>query len=89
MDEKEVALTIIRGAAAGAGVTAKVSSDPTLSAIAVGAQGLLALVAKLVENVGSEKAKETLEKLVANPAQGISDKDLDADVEAVKRELEL
>jgi hypothetical protein len=89
MDEKEVALMILRGAAAGAGVTATVSPDPIVSGIAKGSQALLGLVASLVDSVGQDKAKEILEKLVGDPAKPISEADLDADVARVRRELGL
>jgi hypothetical protein len=89
MEEKEVALTILRGAAAGAGVTAAVSTDPLVSVIAMGSQTVLALVAKLVDQVGQGKAQDILERLIQDPADLITDADLDADVEQVRRELGL
>lgn len=89
MEEKEVALTILRGAAAGAGVTAKVSPDPVVSGVALGVQGILALVAKIVESQGAENAQKIFARLVENPATGLSDAELDKDVAKLRRELGL
>lgn len=89
MDEREVALTIIRGAAAGAGITAQVSQDPKVSGVATGVQGLLALVGKLVEMHGTAKAEGVLKELVDNPATALSEAELDEDVARLRRELGL
>lgn len=88
-DDRKLAALVIRGVAAGARAAGAISADPLVNAMTTGAGHILSLVAKLVEEVGREKAEELLRKLVEDPAAPISKADLDADVEAVRRELGL
>lgn len=87
--DRELAVTLIRGTAVAAGVTASASSDPFISAAATGTQAVLMLVARLVESVGRQKAEEVLRELLADPARELTDAELDANVRRVKDELGL
>lgn len=87
--ERDIALSILRTATAGAETTAQFVSDPVVRGVAQGVGGLLSVVSTLVAEVGVSKAKGILERLIADPAKPLTDADLDANVARVKRELGL
>jgi hypothetical protein len=88
-NERKVAADIIRGAVSVGSTIAGLagSLDPRIGPIAKLVELILNSVATLVENVGANKALEILEELRKNPATAISDEELAADVDAVKREF--
>lgn len=85
--EREIASAIIRSVGGGLEAAGALSGDPVAGGITKGAGALLSLVAQLVEKLGREKAEEVLRELAANPAQPITDEQLGADVERIKREF--
>lgn len=90
MTEREIAASIIRGVAAGAGVIGTVGiANPALSGITKGVELLLGFVATLVEKVGVSKAQDVLADLAKHPARPITNEELAEDVARVKRELGL
>jgi hypothetical protein len=89
-NEREIAASIIRGLATGAGVVGTAgSANPTLGGIAKGVELLLGFVATLVEKIGTDKAAEVLADLSKHPARPITNEELAEDVARVKRELGL
>jgi hypothetical protein len=86
MSEQEtraVVAGIIRGLAGGASaIVGVIPGAPNIgSLIGIGGE----LVAGLVETLGTNKAEETLRRLVANPVQMIRRSDLDAQTDEVRR----
>ena len=90
MSEREVAATILRSLAAGAGVVGTAgAANPLISGTSKGIELLLGFVATLVEKVGVSKATDVLADLAKHPARPITNEELDEDVRRVKHELGL
>ena len=87
-DESKTAATIIRSIASTASTVGAIAvADPIAGGVVKGVSGLLEVVANLVERLGTQKAEEVLRELDKNPAQPITEEQLKADVEKVKREF--
>lgn len=90
MSEREVASAIIRGLAIGAGVVGTAgAANPTLGAASKGIELALNFLATLVEKIGVDKATDVLAELSKHPARPITNEELEADVDRVKREFGL